>query len=93
MIQVTGVKKAYAQGGQSVPVLKGLDTTISAGEFMAIMDPSGSGKSTFMNILGCLDTMDAGNYELDGQRIDHLEAEQLASVRTANLDSHSSSST
>lgn len=81
MIQVTGVTKAYAQGGQSVPVLKGLDTTIAAGEFMAIMGPSGSGKSTFMNILGCLDTMDAGHYELDGQRIDHLDAEQLASVR------------
>lgn len=81
MILVKNVKKSYLRGSQRVPVLKGIDSEIEKGEFVAIMGPSGSGKSTFMNIIGCLDTMDEGTYELDGQRIEHHDAERLASIR------------
>ncbi len=81
MIFVEDVRKSYLRGVHEVQVLKGLNAKIEQGEFVAIMGPSGSGKSTFMNILGCLDTMDSGIYELDGQRIDHLDAEQLAKIR------------
>ncbi len=81
MIKVEGVSKTYAHGVQAVQVLKGVGTTIGRAEFTAIMGPSGSGKSTFMNILGCLDTMDQGSYELDGQRIEHLSSEELSSIR------------
>lgn len=85
MIRVEGACKSYAHGAQAVQVLKGIGTSIGKGEFTAIMGPSGSGKSTFMNILGCLDTIDQGSYELDGQRIEHLSSEQLASIRNSKF--------
>lgn len=85
MIKVEGVSKTYAHGVQSVQVLKEIGTSIGKAEFIAIMGPSGSGKSTFMNILGCLDTMDQGSYELDGQRIEHLSSEELSSIRNSKF--------
>lgn len=81
MIEVENVKKSYLRGEHSVNVLKGVSSRIDRGEFVAIMGPSGSGKTTFLNILGCLDTMDSGRYLLDGQHIEHLSADQLAVVR------------
>lgn len=64
MIEVDDVKKSFLRGKQTVDVLKGVSSRIARGEFVAIMGPSGSGKTTFLNILGCLDTMDSGRYLL-----------------------------
>ena len=60
MIQVRGLQKTYKMGDIEVPALRGVNFDIGRGEFVAIMGPSGSGKSTLMNLLGCLDTPDAG---------------------------------
>jgi len=81
-IRLASLKKDYDTDAGPVPVLKGLDLTITAGEFVAIMGPSGSGKSTLMNILGCLDTPTSGEYWLDGDNVATLQEEQLASVRS-----------
>ncbi|NWG87946.1 MAG: ABC transporter ATP-binding protein [Hydrogenophilaceae bacterium] len=85
LIQVEKLSKSYATGGRQVPVLHGIDLTIEAGEFVAIMGPSGSGKSTFMNILGCLDVPDAGRYVLDGREISALAADELAAIRNRSI--------
>jgi len=66
-------------------VLKGIDMLIARNEYVALMGPSGSGKSTLMNILGCLDTLTAGQYILNGKDVSNMEDDQLADVRNVEI--------
>lgn len=68
-------------GQGKLEVLKGLDVDIRESEFVSIMGSSGSGKSTLLNILGILDTYDAGQYLLDGTLIRNLSEKQAAQYR------------
>ena len=70
MIRMKNVSKIYMMGEESVHALDKATMEIQDGEFVAIVGPSGSGKSTMMNIIGCLDIADSGEYVLDGQSID-----------------------
>jgi putative ABC transport system ATP-binding protein len=81
IIRMSGVHKTYAMDGVQVHALRGIDLSVEAGEFIAIMGASGSGKSTLMNILGCLDIPDAGQYWLNGEDITRLDADALAGIR------------
>jgi len=85
MIEVNKVVKRYVTGEIDFTALKGVKLSISKGEFTAIMGPSGSGKSTFMNILGCLDRMDDGQYILNGQDVSNLTDNDLARVRNKEI--------
>ncbi len=70
MIQLTHINKYYSIGNNRLHVLKGIDLEIGEGELVSIMGSSGSGKSTLLNILGILDSHDAGQYKLAGHVID-----------------------
>jgi putative ABC transport system ATP-binding protein len=81
MIVVDGLRKSIRNGPRTVDILKGLDFTISKGEFVAIMGASGSGKSTLLGLLAGLDTPSAGNVHLNGTTISYLPEDKLAQVR------------
>lgn len=80
LIEVKGVNKTY-NNGQPLRVLKGIDLSVSEGEFVSIMGASGSGKSTLLNILGILDNYDSGEYRIDGRLIKDLTETQAADYR------------
>jgi putative ABC transport system ATP-binding protein len=81
VIQAQQLRKSYELGDNVVWALKGVDITIAAGEFVAVMGPSGSGKSTFMNLIGCLDQPTDGKLWLNGEDVSLLKAPQLARIR------------
>jgi putative ABC transport system ATP-binding protein len=85
IIYMHGVHKSYAMDGVSVHALRGIDLEVQGGEFLAIMGPSGSGKSTLMNVLGCLDIPDQGEYQLNGQDVTRLSMDELALLRNREL--------
>ena len=62
ILELKGIYKDYQQGKMIVPVLKDVNFSMEEGEYVAIMGPSGSGKSTLMNIIGCLDQGNQGNF-------------------------------
>jgi len=85
MIRMKNVSKIYMMGEEAVHALDKATLEIQDGEFVAIVGPSGSGKSTMMNIIGCLDIADAGEYVLDGQSIEDYSEEELARIRNKKL--------
>lgn len=85
VIETKGLKKTYSSGETSVEALRGVDLKIQEGEFVAIMGASGSGKSTLMNILGCLDTLTAGEYRLDGLQVVSMNRDELARIRNEKI--------
>ncbi len=82
---MTDITKVYSIGGEEVRALDGANLTIREGEFVSIIGPSGSGKSTLMNIIGCLDVADSGEYILDGQSIEQYSEEELAKIRNKKI--------
>lgn len=85
VIRVVGLSKSYETAAGLFPALRGVDLSVSAGEYIAIMGPSGSGKSTFMNLLGCLDTPTTGDYFLAGENVAHMAKDALARLRNRTL--------
>lgn len=81
VINVENVKKEFVMGETVVRALKGVSLKVNQGEYVGILGPSGSGKSTLMNIIGCMDSFDSGNYELMGIPIDEMNDKQLTIIR------------
>jgi putative ABC transport system ATP-binding protein len=86
------VRKTYIMGHHSsrggpketitVHALRGVDTVVMQGEYVAIMGQSGSGKSTMLNLLGCLDRPTSGQYILGDQDVARLDDDELSEVRS-----------
>ena len=85
LISLKDIYKIYNVGGEEVRALDGVDLTIKENEYLAIMGPSGSGKSTLMNMIGCLDTPSSGLYEFEGEMVQEMDDNQLASIRNRKI--------
>lgn len=85
MIKLKHIYKSYTLGEIEVPVLEDVDLHIKPHEFVSILGPSGSGKSTLMNIIGCLDVPDSGDYILDGEYVDNCTEDELSEIRGVKI--------
>tara|TARA_R110000787_G_scaffold9027_1_gene31244 strand:- start:1650 stop:2363 length:714 start_codon:yes stop_codon:yes gene_type:complete len=85
LIELKGVTKIFGEGPTAFKALKGVDLSIIAGDFVAVMGPSGSGKSTTMNILGCLDVPTEGEFLFMGRAVQNLTGDQRALLRRRYL--------
>ncbi|KAB7664878.1 ABC transporter ATP-binding protein [Bacillus sp. B1-b2] len=85
ILEIKNLQKEYTLGGETVKALDNVSFSVNKGDFIAIIGPSGSGKSTLMNMIGCLDTPDSGEYYLDGENVFSLKNKQLAEVRNHKI--------
>ena len=85
VIVTRGIKREYDMGGEIVRALRGVDLAVRRNEYVAIMGPSGSGKSTLMNLIGCLDTPNGGEYWLNGTLVSRMSDDELARVRNREI--------
>ncbi len=85
LISLKQIKKTYILGEQVVDALKGVDLSITKGDYLALMGPSGSGKSTLMNIIGCLDSPSSGQYWLNKKEVSQMSDADLSDVRNTEI--------
>lgn len=85
MVYLKDINKSYNVGGGKLHVLKDINLTVKKGEFLAILGPSGSGKSTLMNIIGCMDVPDEGEYFLDTVAIHTTKEKDLTKIRNHKI--------
>ena len=76
-------------GEERLPILKDINFQVNKGEYVAILGPSGSGKTTLMNMVGCMDVMDSGEYYLDGMAIHETKEDDLTWYATKRSGSFS----
>lgn len=85
IISMKNICKSYDVGTEKLNVLKGIDFNVKKGEFVAILGPSGSGKSTLMNIIGCMDTLDSGEYYLNSIPVHEAKESSLVKIRNQEI--------
>jgi putative ABC transport system ATP-binding protein len=85
IIQMNQIYKCYQVGSENLDVLKHISLNVEEGEFLAVLGPSGSGKSTLMNIIGCMDKFQGGEYWLTGQPVHEMKDAQLTSLRNQQI--------
>ena len=85
VIEIKNIRKSYPIGDSLLEVLKGISLTVKNGEFLAVLGPSGSGKSTLMNVIGCMDGFDSGDYFLDGEAIHKMNDAKMTKIRNSKI--------
>ncbi|OMI86282.1 ABC transporter ATP-binding protein [Streptomyces sp. BBFR25] len=81
MVRVEDVRKSYGRDSAAVHALRGVSFDVPRGELVALKGRSGSGKTTLLNIVGGLDTPDAGRVEVDGRNLAELDEDGLLALR------------
>ena len=85
LIHINGLRRSYTMGNTTIDALRDVNVDIHENEYVAIMGPSGSGKTTLMNLIGCLDSPEAGTYELNGTVVSALGDHGLARIRNREI--------
>ncbi len=85
LITLENVNKTYTMGEERLHVLKDICLEVEQGEYVTILGPSGSGKSTLMNIIGCMDTLDSGTYDFDGEAVHTFSDSQMTLLRNQKI--------
>ena len=85
MIKLKHIYKSYPLGDEEIAVLHDVNLHVKPKEFVSILGPSGSGKSTLMNIIGCLDVPDSGDYILDSEYVDTCTEDELSEIRSKKI--------
>lgn len=85
MITMKHINKGYMLLDEKVPVLHDISFEVKKGEYVAILGPSGSGKTTLMNIIGCMDVADEGEYFLDDLKVHEMQEKELNGVRNREI--------
>lgn len=85
IIELEHINKYYQMGENQLHVLKDVSLTVEKGDYLAILGPSGSGKSTLMNVIGCMDHADSGEYVLDGEIIHKAKESELTKIRNEKI--------
>lgn len=85
VILIRQLERSFPMGDTVIHALRSVEISIRRGEYVAIMGPSGSGKSTLMNIIGCLDRPDSGEYWLNGNLVSNLQDTKLAALRNREI--------
>lgn len=85
MLSIRNLQRNFQMGEEVVHALRGVSFDILPGEFITIMGTSGSGKTTMLNILGCMDKPSGGEYILDGEHVEKLNGNELASIRNRKI--------
>ena len=83
--RMSHIDKYYTIGDEQMQVLRDVNLSVHEGDFLSILGPSGSGKSTLMNIIGCLDVPNGGEYMLRGQLVESLDENELADLRNREI--------
>lgn len=72
-------------GEVEIPALRDVNLHVKPKEFVSVLGPSGSGKSTLMNLIGCLDIPDSGEYYLDGENVANCSENELSEIRGVKI--------
>lgn len=84
-LEIEGLTKSFGAGENRIPVLKGISLAVEKGEIACLLGPSGSGKSTLLNIVGGIDTADAGSISIGGEKVEGMRERDLTRYRRAHL--------
>lgn len=84
-LEIRGIRKHFGEEESRVEVLKGIDLEMKKGEICVLLGPSGSGKSTLLNIIGGIDSADAGYISINGEKTMDMNEKQLTMYRRKHL--------